>query len=180
MRETKAGIVYSETLGDSQPLPCPWKGFLRLAWVTALPVCWQGSCGTAGHIRAGPALAFLSPWSPSCAARPRNCQAGWFPPALSFPSNAHRGMSPEGSFKRAADSSAPREAVPRTAAYVVGKTSLFLLTPAQHPLFSKAIPPASTDCQQTRLPGELLWLGWAPARQPAEPPESSSGYRASP
>lgn len=163
MRKTKVFVVWESCAVQHSvipspcpglPCPCPWKGFLCLALGTALLVGCQGSCGTAVAHLCCPLhwCSFFHGCHPVLHGLGTVRLVGFFLPST----NAHRGMSLEGLFKRAADSSAPREAVPRTAAYVVGKISLFLLTPAQHPLFSKMIPPASTDWQQIHLSGELL------------------------
>lgn len=139
------GILHNVTLGDYQPLPMERFALAQLGGLHC-SCAGREAMGQLWHIRAPPSTNV--PFSMAIIlcrmALELAGKAGWFLPAL-FPTNAHRGMSPKGSSKRAADSSAPREAEPRTAAYVVGKISLFLLTPAQHPLFSKMIPPTSTD-----------------------------------
>lgn len=140
------GILRSETLGDSQPLPCPWKGFLWLGLGGLHRSCaGLEAVGHLWHSRAGPSTGVPFPMAVIPCRMASELLGRLVSSCSLIPTDAHRGMSPEGSFKRAANSSAPREAVPRTAAYVVGKISLFLLTPAQHPLFSKMVPPASTD-----------------------------------
>lgn len=179
MRKTNVFVAWESCTVKHSTITCPCPAHGKVSFGSAWGACtarvlagklWD-SYGTS---MLPPALAFLSP-QPHGLRTDR--QVGFF--QISHSTNAHRGMSPKGSLKRAADSSVPREAVPRTAAYVVGKISLFLPTPAQHPLFSKMIPPASTDSKSNCLESRSSRDGHLPGSQP-DPPESSSGYRARP
>lgn len=151
MRKTNVFVAWESCTVKHSVItsPCPAHGKVSFgsAWGAALLVCRQGGYGTAVAHPCSPQhwRSFLHGHHPVPHGLGTDRQGRLVSSCSLIPTNAHRGMSPEGSFKRAADSSAPREAVPRTAAYVVGKISLFLLTPAQHPLLSKMIPPTSTD-----------------------------------